>query len=114
MGWSWETRSRQGERPHSGLTEQFVDLPLLLFCSGLLTVEADIVAEALSQALDKRNYPLLIHCNKGKARVGVITGLIRRLQGWSHTSIFEEYARFAGTKAVDEEVSEETRAAFTA
>lgn len=77
-------------------------------------MESDIVAEALSQALDKRNYPLLIHCNKGKARVGVITGLIRRLQGWSHTSIFEEYARFAGTKAVDEEVSDGTRRAFVA
>lgn len=38
-------------------------------------------------------------------RVGCLIGLLRRLQGWSHTSIFEEFARFAGTKAVDEEVS---------
>lgn len=41
----------------------------------------------------------------GKYRVGVITALIRRLQGWSMTSIYDEYARFAGTDRVaDEEV----------
>lgn len=43
------------------------------------------------------------HCTQ--YRVGCLVGLIRRLQGWSHISIFEEFARFAGTKAVDEEVS---------
>ena len=73
-----------------------------------------------------------VHCNKGKYRVGCIIGILRRLQGCeyagvqsgvvmtglltlppppspprpgSYTSTFEEFARFAGTKAVDEEVS---------
>lgn len=42
----------------------------------------------------------------GKYRVGVITALIRRLQCWSMTSIYEEYARFAGhDRVADEEVS---------
>jgi tyrosine-protein phosphatase SIW14 len=69
-------------------------------------MDQDIVANAIKTILDKRNLPTLIHCNKGKYRVGVITALIRRLQGWSITSIFDEYARFAGTDRVaDEEVS---------
>lgn len=41
----------------------------------------------------------------GKYRVGVITALIRRLQGWSMTSLYDEYARFAGSDRIaDEEV----------
>lgn len=41
----------------------------------------------------------------GKYRVGVITALLRRMQGWSLTSIYDEYARFAGADRVaDEEV----------
>ncbi|KAI3620156.1 protein-tyrosine-phosphatase [Malassezia furfur] len=61
------------------------------------------VASALEHVLDKRNHPVLIHCNKGKYRVGSLVGCLRRLQGWSHISILEEYARFAGDKIADEE-----------
>jgi tyrosine-protein phosphatase SIW14 len=69
-------------------------------------MDESIVAQALETILDRRNLPCLIHCNKGKYRVGVVTALIRRLQGWSTTSIFDEYARFAGSDRVaDEEVS---------
>lgn len=68
-------------------------------------MEEDQVAQALAHCLDSRLHPMLVHCNKGKYRVGCVIGILRRLQGWSYTSIFEEYARFAGTKALDEEVS---------
>lgn len=64
------------------------------------------VALALEHVLDKRNHPVLIHCNKGKYRVGCLVGCLRRLQGWSHISILEEYARFAGDKIADEEFIE--------
>lgn len=67
--------------------------------------EADVV-KALQLILTPDNWPILIHCNKGKYRVGCIVGLFRRLQGWSHTSIFEEYSRFAGTKISDLEFIE--------
>ncbi|CAO1619098.1 unnamed protein product [Parajaminaea phylloscopi] len=70
------------------------------------TMDEERVAEALAQLLDRRNYPILVHCNKGKYRVGCIIGILRRIQGWGYTSIFEEYARFAGTKAIDEEFIE--------
>lgn len=64
------------------------------------------VALALEHVLDKRNHPVLIHCNKGKYRVGCLVGCLRRLQGWSHISILEECARFAGDKIADEEFIE--------
>ncbi|SJX63855.1 related to SIW14-Tyrosine phosphatase involved in actin filamentorganization [Sporisorium reilianum f. sp. reilianum] len=67
--------------------------------------EADVV-QALQLILRPENWPILIHCNKGKYRVGCVVGLLRRLQGWSHTSIFEEYSRFAGTKISDLEFIE--------
>lgn len=67
--------------------------------------EGDVV-KALQLILKPENWPILIHCNKGKYRVGCIVGLVRRLQGWSHTSIFEEYSRFAGTKISDLEYIE--------
>ncbi|MCO5573461.1 hypothetical protein L7F22_027232 [Adiantum nelumboides] len=70
-------------------------------------MDQKIVLDVLRAILDKRNHPILIHCNKGKYRVGVITALIRRLQGWNMTSIYDEYARFAGSDRIaDEEVSE--------
>jgi hypothetical protein len=41
------------------------------------------------------DYTVLIHCNKGKHRVGLLVCLIRRLQHWSLTAIFDEYNRSA-------------------
>lgn len=54
---------------------------------------------ALQVMLDAGNYPMLIHSNKGKHRIGVLVGLMRRLfQGWALSGIFDEYDRFAGGK----------------
>ncbi|KAI9179022.1 tyrosine-protein phosphatase siw14 [Blastocladiella emersonii ATCC 22665] len=59
--------------------------------------EAD-VRGALERLLDPANRPILIHCNKGKHRIGCVVGCLRKLQRWSMTSIFDEYRRFAGEK----------------
>lgn len=54
---------------------------------------------SLQLILDSRNFPILIHSNKGKHRVGVLVGIMRKfLQGWSLTGIFDEYVKFAGGK----------------
>jgi tyrosine-protein phosphatase SIW14 len=53
-----------------------------------------VVAEALSVILDQRNHPLLLHDDKGKHRAGVLIGCLRKIQGWSLASIFQEYALF--------------------
>lgn len=53
--------------------------------------------QVLKLVLDVDNYPILIHSNKGKHRVGVVVGIIRKLlQGWSFTGIYQEYGIFSG------------------
>lgn len=54
---------------------------------------------ALRVLLDIRNHPVLIHCKRGKHRTGCLVGCFRKLQNWCLTAVFEEYTRFAGTKA---------------
>lgn len=54
------------------------------------------LTKALQLMLDKSNFPILIHSNKGKHRIGVLVGLMRKLlQGWCMSGIFEEYEKFA-------------------
>lgn len=68
----------------------------------------DIVRSALRAVLDRRNHPVLIHCNQGKHRTGCLVGCLRKAQRWSLVTVFEEYRRFAGAKAriVDEQFIE--------
>lgn len=55
---------------------------------------------ALELVLNKQNFPILIHSNKGKHRIGVLVGLMRKiLQGWCMSGIFEEYEKFAMGKS---------------
>eukprot|EP01101_Sappina_pedata_P002906 TRINITY_DN13119_c0_g1_i1.p1 TRINITY_DN13119_c0_g1~~TRINITY_DN13119_c0_g1_i1.p1 ORF type:complete len:245 (-),score=92.78 TRINITY_DN13119_c0_g1_i1:143-877(-) len=70
-----------------GNKEPFVEIP------------KEAIKEILSFILDKRNHPLLIHCNKGKHRTGCVVGCLRKMLRWSLASCFEEYRRFAGNKA---------------
>lgn len=56
----------------------------------------EALVKALQLMLDKQNFPMLIHSNKGKHRIGVLVGLMRKiLQGWCMSGIFEEYEKFA-------------------
>jgi tyrosine-protein phosphatase SIW14 len=52
----------------------------------------------LIDILNPENRPLLIHCNKGKHRTGTVVGSIRKLRGWSYSSIFQEYILYATPK----------------
>ncbi|KAJ1657741.1 tyrosine-protein phosphatase siw14 [Dispira simplex] len=70
-----------------GNKEPFVDIPKKTICAALAVV------------LDKRNHPILIHCNKGKHRTGCVVGCLRRLQNWSHTAIFNEYRAYSHPKS---------------
>ncbi|EGW32773.1 tyrosine phosphatase [Spathaspora passalidarum NRRL Y-27907] len=55
---------------------------------------------ALQLMLNKENFPMLIHSNKGKHRTGLVVGLMRKLlQGWCLSGIFEEYEKFAMGKS---------------
>jgi len=73
--------------PIEGNKEPFVYIP------------EEVIVKAVTELLDVRNYPILIHCNKGKHRTGVVVGCLRRVQKWSLSSIFDEYRRYASGKA---------------
>ncbi|KAI4371163.1 hypothetical protein MLD38_019429 [Melastoma candidum] len=70
-----------------GYKEPFVNIP------------QEAIREALKILLDVRNHPVLIHCKRGKHRTGCLVGCYRKLQRWCLSSIFDEYQRFAGSKA---------------
>ena len=55
------------------------------------------IRKVLLLVLNADNYPMLIHSNKGKHRVGLVVGLIRKLlQGWSMAGVYQEYGLFSG------------------
>ena len=62
-------------------------------------IPEETIRSALCAVLDPRNHPLLIHCNQGKHRTGCLVGCVRKVQRWSYVAIFDEYRRFAGSKA---------------
>lgn len=71
-------------------------------------ISSELITEAVKIVLDPTNQPILIHCNRGKHRTGCLVGIIRRLQKWSLTIIFDEYRKFASPKerAMDQQFIE--------
>ena len=61
-------------------------------------IEEDTIRRAVEALLDKRNHPILIHCNKGKHRTGCLVGCLRKVCGWALIATLDEYIRFAGNK----------------
>ena len=60
--------------------------------------DAETVNSVLSIMLDPENYPLLIHCNKGKHRTGCMTACFRRTCGWTQEACIQEYERYSTPK----------------
>ncbi|KAG2236813.1 hypothetical protein INT48_006997 [Thamnidium elegans] len=73
-----------------------------------IEVNHEDISHALVKLLDKRSHPVLIHCLKGKHRIGCLVGCLRKIQRWSMTSIFDEYRKFAGTKVLADQEFIET------
>ncbi|CAD5193266.1 tyrosine-protein phosphatase DSP3-like [Musa acuminata AAA Group] len=71
----------------------------------LVALPKDAIMRALAVLLDVRNHPILIHCKRGKHRTGCLVGCFRKLQNWCLSSVFEEYHRFAATKARPSDLS---------
>ncbi|GJN74015.1 tyrosine phosphatase [Purpureocillium lilacinum] len=55
----------------------------------------------LELVLDRRNQPLLIHCNHGKHRTGCVVAVIRKLSGWRTDTALAEYKSYAEPKVRD-------------
>jgi len=62
-------------------------------------VPDDKITAALRIVLDRRNHPILIHCNKGKHRTGCVVGCLRKFQAWPMPLVIDEYRRYAGAKS---------------
>ncbi|KAI1480820.1 tyrosine phosphatase family-domain-containing protein [Daldinia eschscholtzii] len=58
----------------------------------------------LSIVSDRKNYPLLIHCNQGKHRTGCVVGILRKTNEWDTASIIREYTKFAEPKVRETDV----------
>lgn len=60
--------------------------------------EAEVVHQVLGLMLDPSNYPMLIHCNKGKHRTGCMTACFRKVCGWTDEAALGEYVRYSTPK----------------
>jgi tyrosine-protein phosphatase SIW14 len=60
--------------------------------------DAKTVNAVLSVMLDPANYPMLIHCNKGKHRTGCMTACFRKVTGWTLEACIAEYIRYSTPK----------------
>lgn len=62
-------------------------------------VEASMpdMRQALLFVHEPAHQPILVFCNRGRHRVGLLSALIRRTEGWSLTMLLDEYKRFFGS-----------------
>ena len=58
----------------------------------------------LTHVLDRRNYPLMLHCSHGKHRTGCVVGVMRKLAGWNLGRTVDEYRSYAEPKIRDVDV----------
>ena len=63
-----------------------------------VSTPAATVTRILRLILDKRNHPMLIHCNKGKHRTGCIAACFRKVTGWTDEACIVEYERYSAPK----------------
>ncbi|KAH7030520.1 tyrosine phosphatase family-domain-containing protein [Macrophomina phaseolina] len=66
---------------------------------GQICITPEAMAQALMVVLDRSNYPLLIHCNKGKHRTGCVVACMEKVLGKDARQIKEEYHTYAAEKA---------------
>ncbi|KAI8906829.1 protein-tyrosine phosphatase [Gorgonomyces haynaldii] len=80
-----------------------------------LEMDKNEIAKCLLTVIDESHHPILLHCNKGKYRVGCLVGCLRKVQQWSMASIFDEYRRFSGTsfRVADQDFIESFDAIYT-
>jgi len=58
-------------------------------------ISNELVKAALQVLLDRSCHPILLMSSSGTHQLGTIVGCLRRLQRWSHGTIFDEYRSFA-------------------
>ncbi|KAI1800766.1 tyrosine phosphatase family-domain-containing protein [Daldinia bambusicola] len=72
------------------------------------TKKAEIPIETMRSIIsivgNRKNYPLLIHCNQGKHRTGCVVGILRKTSEWDTASIIREYTKYAEPKVRETDV----------
>jgi protein tyrosine/serine phosphatase len=61
--------------------------------------DAETVNKVLAVMLEPSNYPLMIHCNKGKHRTGCMTACFRKVTGWTLEACIAEYECYSAPKS---------------
>ncbi|KAI9734744.1 MAG: hypothetical protein M1818_006731 [Claussenomyces sp. TS43310] len=64
-----------------------------------VAIPALVMISIMEVVLDRRNYPMLVHCNHGKHRTGCVAAVVRKVMGWTAESAIQEYKQFADPKA---------------
>ncbi|KDE04360.1 hypothetical protein MVLG_05239 [Microbotryum lychnidis-dioicae p1A1 Lamole] len=64
-------------------------------------VQEELVKEGLQVLLSRENAPCLVVDPSGVHEVGILIGCLRKLQRWTLSAIFAEYASLAGSQSRD-------------
>ncbi|MCJ1226708.1 hypothetical protein MMC12_003361 [Toensbergia leucococca] len=78
---------------------QHFQIPIPANKNPFVVIPSSDIARALGIIQDRRNHPILIHCNKGKHRTGCIVACYRKINEWPMDSIITEYRKYAGSKS---------------
>lgn len=66
---------------------------------GMINITSRLVTEVLRIVLNRDNYPLLVHCNRGKHRTGCVMACVRKVQLHTTESAVCEYRHYASPKS---------------
>jgi len=81
-----------------------VVVPITANKEGEIRSTLDSLCRAILVAMNPDNYPLHIHCNRGKHRTGCIVACIRKIQRWPMDEIMAEYDTYSSPKARPEDI----------
>lgn len=73
-------------------------IPILANKDSQIYTDAETVHKVLNIVLDPSNFPLLIHCNKGRHRTGCMVACFRKITGWSLDACIDEYVTYSTPK----------------
>ncbi|KMZ63024.1 Tyrosine phosphatase family protein [Zostera marina] len=64
----------------------------------LKSIPLEKVMQGLKLAIDKVNYPILIHCKSGKHRTGCMIASYRKIRNWDLSRVIDEYRFYSAPK----------------
>lgn len=72
---------------------------------GVIHITPERMCMALSVVLERKNHPILIHCNRGKHRTGCVTACLRKIQSLSDEAAISEYRDYSYPKCRPDDVA---------